>query len=34
MDFVFTVGQYHTVSMALNTFGVQLDDELEGLPKQ
>jgi alkylhydroperoxidase family enzyme len=34
MDFVFTVGQYHTVSMALNTFGVQLDDGLEGLPKR
>lgn len=25
MDLVFTVGQYHTVSMALNSFGVQLD---------
>ena len=34
MDFVFTVGQYHTVSMALNTFGVQLDSGLEGLPKR
>ena len=29
MDLVFTVGQYNLVSMALNTFGVQLDD---GLP--
>lgn len=34
MDFVFTVGQYHTVSMALNTFGVQLDAGLDGLPKR
>ncbi|MFT5441029.1 MAG: 4-carboxymuconolactone decarboxylase [Myxococcota bacterium] len=34
MDFVFTVGQYHLVSMALNTFGVQLDEGLEGLPKR
>ena len=34
MDFVFTVGQYHTVSMALNTFGVQLDPGLTGLPKR
>jgi 4-carboxymuconolactone decarboxylase len=32
MDLVFTVGQYHLVSMALNTFGVQLDEGLEGLP--
>jgi 4-carboxymuconolactone decarboxylase len=30
MDVVFTVGQYHIVSMALNTFGVQLDDGVEG----
>ena len=30
MDLVFTVGQYALVSMALNTFGVQLD---EGLPR-
>ncbi|MEW6300403.1 MAG: carboxymuconolactone decarboxylase family protein [Thermodesulfobacteriota bacterium] len=29
MDLVFAVGQYNLVSMALNTFGVQLD---EGLP--
>lgn len=34
MDFVFTVGQYHLVSMALNTFGVQLDEGLEGMPKR
>ena len=30
MDVVFAVGQYNLVSMALNTFGVQLDDGLEG----
>ena len=30
MDFVFAVGQYHLVSMALNTFGVQIDPGLEG----
>ncbi len=32
MDFVFTVGQYHMVSMALNTFGVQLEPGVKGLP--
>lgn len=32
MDLVFTVGQYNLVSMALNTFGVQLDPGLEGFP--
>jgi len=32
MDLVFTVGQYHVVSMALNSFGVQLDDGLTGFP--
>ncbi len=30
MDLVFTIGQYHVVSMALNTFGVQLDDGVPG----
>lgn len=30
MDVVFTVGQYHLVSMALNSFGVQLDPGVEG----
>lgn len=30
IDIVFTVGQYHLVSMALNTLGVQLDDGVEG----
>ncbi len=32
MDLVFTVGQYNMVSMALNTFGVQLDERLPGFP--
>jgi len=30
MDVVFTVGQYNLVSMALNTFGVALDEGVEG----
>ena len=30
MDVVFAVGQYHTVSMALNSFGVQLDEGVTG----
>jgi len=30
MDVVFTVGQYNLVSMALNSFGVQLDEGLVG----
>jgi len=30
MDLVFTCGQYTMVSMALNSFGVQLDSDLEG----
>ena len=33
MDLVFTVGQYNLVSMALNTFGVQLDEGIEGFPE-
>ena len=33
MDLVFTVGQYNLVSMALNSFGVQLDEGLEGFPE-
>jgi 4-carboxymuconolactone decarboxylase len=32
MDLVFAVGQYTLVSMALNTFGVPLDDGLVGFP--
>ena len=30
MDLVFTVGQYNMVSMALNSFGVQLDPHVKG----
>ena len=30
MDVVFAVGQYNLVSMALNTFGVQLDTGVKG----
>ncbi|MFP6807614.1 MAG: carboxymuconolactone decarboxylase family protein [Pseudomonadales bacterium] len=30
MDMVFTCGQYNMVSMALNSFGVQLDDDIKG----
>jgi 4-carboxymuconolactone decarboxylase len=33
MDLVFAVGQYALVSMALNSFGVQLDPGLEGFSK-
>jgi len=33
LDLVFAVGQYHLVSMALNTFGVQLDPGVPGFPK-
>lgn len=32
MDLVMTVGQYTQVSMMLNSFGVQLDDDLESDP--
>ena len=32
MDLVFTIGQYTLVSMALNSFGVQLDPGVEGFP--
>lgn len=34
MDLVFTVGQYNMVSMALNSFGVQLDPGLSGFPSE
>jgi hypothetical protein len=34
MDLVFTVGQYHVVSMALNSFGVQLEDGAPPLPRR
>jgi alkylhydroperoxidase family enzyme len=33
MDLVFTVGQYNFVSMALNSFGVQLDEGGAGFPR-
>lgn len=33
MDLVFTVGQYNLVSMALNSFGVQLEAGLTGFPE-
>jgi 4-carboxymuconolactone decarboxylase len=32
LDVVFTVGQYHLVSMALNTLRVQRDDGVTGVP--
>jgi 4-carboxymuconolactone decarboxylase len=32
MDLVFTVGQYTLLSMALNSFSVQLDSETTGFP--
>jgi len=33
MDVVFTVGEYNLVSMALKTFGVPLDEGIEGFPR-
>ena len=33
MDVVFTVGEYNLVSMALRTFGVQLDEGVPGFPQ-
>jgi hypothetical protein len=32
LDLVFTVGQYHLVSMALNTMRVERDDGVTGVP--
>jgi alkylhydroperoxidase family enzyme len=32
LDIVFAVGQYHLVSMALNTFRVERDDGVTGVP--
>jgi 4-carboxymuconolactone decarboxylase len=32
MDLVFTVGEYNLLSMALNSFGVQLDEGATGFP--
>lgn len=34
MDLVFTVGQYQSLAMALNTFGVQLEEGMKGFPKR
>jgi hypothetical protein len=34
IDFIFAVGQYTLVSMALNSLGVQLDAGVEGFPAQ
>jgi len=34
MDLVFAVGQYTLVSMALNSFGVQLEDTTERFPAE
>jgi 4-carboxymuconolactone decarboxylase len=34
MDAVMTVGQYHLVSMLLNTFGVQPDPGIPGFPER
>ncbi len=33
IDIIFTVGQYHIVSMALNTLGVQLDEGVKGFER-
>jgi len=33
MDVVFTVGNYAALAMALNSFGVMLDDGLRGFPR-
>jgi len=32
LDLVFTVGQYHVVSMALNAFRAERDDNVTGVP--
>jgi alkylhydroperoxidase family enzyme len=34
IDLVFTVGQYNLVSMVLNTLGVQLEEGIDGFPKE
>src|SRR4029079_13881948 len=34
MDIVFTVGQYLLVSMALNSFGVQIEDGVDRFPPE
>jgi len=33
LDLVFLVGQYTAVSMALRTFGVQLEEGMPGFPR-
>jgi hypothetical protein len=33
MDLVFAIGMYTLVSMALNTFGVQIEDGSKGFAK-
>ena len=33
IDIVFTVGQYHMISMALNTFKVEIDEGVERFPE-
>jgi len=33
LDLVFAVGQYTTVSMALRTLGVELDEGIEGFDR-
>ena len=32
IDLIFTVGQYCMISMALNSFGVQIEDDTERFP--
>jgi len=34
LDLVFTVGQYHLISMALNTLGVQLEEGAAEMPRR
>lgn len=34
MDLIFTVGQYMTISMALNSLGVQLEPGVSGFPRK
>ena len=33
IDVIFAVGQYHIVSMALNSLGVQLDEGVKGFER-
>lgn len=34
IDLIFTVGQYNLVSMVLNTLGIQLEEGVDGFPKE